>query len=179
VAAPWRDRVRSPTVSWREGEGFPDSLEFTGVTDPTAWLAAPVGAYVLRTLGLEQVRRHNATLAAYGQSVVGAALGLTPTDLPGPPTGGVTHPPAGGVAHPPTSGVTPLPMRVVPLPAGIGATVDGAAMLRRRIADELQTEVAINTWRGRGLLRLSANVYNRSDEYDRLADRLPSFLKSL
>jgi isopenicillin-N epimerase len=161
VAPAWRNRVRSPIVSWREGEGFPGSLEFTGVTDPTAWLAAPVGTYVLRTLGLDEVRRHNAALAAYGQSVVGAALGLAPTDLPGTQTG------------------SDLPMRVVPLPAGLGDTADGAGQLRVRIADELQTEVAINAWRGRGLLRLSANVYNRSDEYDRLADRLPSFLKSL
>ncbi|GIJ58863.1 aminotransferase class V-fold PLP-dependent enzyme [Virgisporangium aurantiacum] len=166
VAPPWRDRVRSPIVSWREGEGFPGCLEYSGVTDPTAWLAAPVGAYVLRTLGLEQVRQHNATLAAYGQSVVGAALGVSPTDLPG----------SDGASG---SAATPLPMRVVPLPAGTGATVDGATTLRRRIADELQTEVAINAWRGRGLLRLSANVYNRSDEYDRLADRLPPLLKAL
>ena len=68
---------------------------------------------------------------------------------------------------------TVAPSAVAPMPAGSGTT-----LLRRRIADELQTEVAINSWRGRGLLRLSANLYNRSDEYDRLADRLPSFLKS-
>jgi len=31
-------------------------------------------------------------------------------------------------------------------------------------------------WEGRGLLRLSAQVYNRADEYERLAAALPRFL---
>jgi isopenicillin-N epimerase len=70
-------------------------------------------------------------------------------------------------------------MRIVPLPAGIAATPDDAMLLRRRIADELQTEVQLSAWRNRGFLRLSANVYNLADEYDRLAERLPAFLKSL
>jgi isopenicillin-N epimerase len=70
-------------------------------------------------------------------------------------------------------------MRIVPLPGGVGADPDDAAVLRRRIADALQAEVHISNWRGRGFLRLSANIYNFPDEYDRLAERLPPFLKSL
>jgi isopenicillin-N epimerase len=70
-------------------------------------------------------------------------------------------------------------MRVVPLPPGVAATPDDAAALRRRIADNLQTEVAVNSWRGRGLLRLSAQVYNRAEEYERLAERLPGFLRGV
>jgi isopenicillin-N epimerase len=161
VAGRWRGRVRSPVVSWREGEGFPGSLEYSGVADPTPWLAAPVGTYVLRQLGLDRVRRHNAALAAYGQATVGAALGLTPDDLPDLNT---------DVA---------LPMRLVPLPPGPADTVAGATLLRRRIADDLQAEVQLSSWRGRGFLRLSANVYNHPDEYERLAERLPRFLRSL
>jgi isopenicillin-N epimerase len=162
VAARWRGRIRTPVVSWREAEGFPGSLEYSGVADPTPWLAAPVGTYVLRTLGLDLVRRHNATLAAYGQAAIGTALGLAPADLPSPGGGGV---------H--------LPMRLVPLPPGPADTVEGAVLLRRRIAEELQAEVQLSSWRGRGFLRLSANVYNHADEYERLAERLPPFLKSL
>jgi isopenicillin-N epimerase len=148
-------------VSWREPEGFPGSLEFSGVTDITPWLAAPVGAYVLRTLGIDLVRRHNTALAAYAQATVGSALGLAATDLPQP------------------GGDLALPMRVVPLPAGVAATPDAATALRQRIADDLQAEVAVNSWRGRGLLRLSAQIYNRADEYERLAERLPGFLRTV
>jgi isopenicillin-N epimerase len=70
-------------------------------------------------------------------------------------------------------------MRVVPLPAGVADHADAAARLRRRIATELSTVVSIDVWRGRGLLRLSAQVYNRAAEYDRLADRLPALLCGL
>jgi isopenicillin-N epimerase len=159
VAEAWRHAVRSSVVSWQEPEGFPASLEFTGVTDLTPFLAAPVGTYVLRTLGVDLVRGHNAALAAYGQAVVAAALGLAPGELPQP------------------GGDFPLPMRVVPLPAGVAANPDTATALRRRIAEDLQTETAVNSWRGRGLLRLSAQVYNRADEYERLAERLPGLLR--
>ena len=112
----------------------------------------------MRTLGVDRVRAHNAALAAYGQRVVGAALGLlSPADLP--------HPGGPGVA-----------MRILPLPAGIATTLDGAAQLRTRIADELRVVVGVNALQGRGLLRLSAQVYNHADEYDRLAAGLPALL---
>jgi isopenicillin-N epimerase len=161
VAEQWRHAIRSTVVSWREPEGFPGSLEFSGVTDLTPWLAAPVGTYVLRTLGVELVRRHNAALAAYAQATVGSALGLATTDLPQP------------------GGDLAMPMRVVPLPPGVAATPDTATALRQRIADDLQTETAVNCWRGRGLLRLSAQIYNRADEYEQLAERLPGFLRTV
>ena len=160
VAERWRDAIRSRVVSWREPEGFPGSLEFGGVTDVTPWLAAPVGTYVMRTLGVDLVRQHNAALAGYAQATVGGALGLATTDLPQP----------GADAG--------LPMRLVPLPPGVAATPEAANALRRRIADDLQTETAVNSWRGHGWLRLSAQVYNRPDEYEHLAERLPGFLRT-
>jgi isopenicillin-N epimerase len=39
--------------------------------------------------------------------------------------------------------------------------------------------VGVNAWGGSGWLRLSAQVYNRADEYDRLAERLPPLLSAL
>jgi isopenicillin-N epimerase len=157
VAPEWRRRIEPLVVSWEQEQGFPVSVEFQGTVDYTPWLAAPIGLFTLRTLGWEAVRSHNAQLAAYGQRVVGAALGLTPADLPQP-------------ADPEVA------MRVVPLPAGLAATSTDAVALRNDISDKLAAEVAVNPWGGRGLLRLSAQVYNRPDEYDRLAERLPQLL---
>jgi isopenicillin-N epimerase len=159
VAPKWRDTVRPLVVSWRDEEGFPACLEYAGSDDYTGWLAAPVGVYVQRSLGVEAVRTHNAALAAYAQQVVGDALGLSPADLPEP------------------GGDVPLPMRIVPLPPGVATDEASAIALRRRISDELQTEVAIVPWQGRGLLRLSSQVYNRAEEYERFAERLPAFLR--
>ncbi len=158
VARPWRSKIRPPMVSWAVGEGFPAALEMLGTIDYTPWLAAPTGLFTMRTLGIAAVRAHNAALAAYGQRVVGAALGLMSTsDLP--------HP--GGVG---------ASMRVLPLPPGAADTPESATELRRRIADELRVVVPVHAWNGRGLMRLSAQVYNHADEYDRLAAGLPRVL---
>lgn len=155
VSAAWRDRIRPLVASWQLPSGFPANVEWQGTQDYTPWLAAPVGLYSLRTLGIETVRAHNAALAAYGQQVIGDALGLKPADLP-----------AG-----------PLPMRVIPLPAGTATDHTEAYALRRRISEELSTEVAVNAWPGGGLLRVSAQIYNRPAEYDRLAAGLPELLR--
>jgi isopenicillin-N epimerase len=155
VAPQWRERIRPLAVSWEQEAGFPARLEWQGTLDYTPWLAAPTGLFTLRTLGVDTVRGHNLDLVDYGQRVVGAALGA---DLP---------PAAPGVA-----------MRVVPLPPGVATDRDTARALRQRIADELSVEVNISVYQGRGLLRLCAQVYNRADEYDRLAERLPALLGS-
>jgi isopenicillin-N epimerase len=158
VAPAWRDRIEPVIVSWSQPDGYPDRVEMQGTLDYTAWLAAPTGLYVMRTLGIERVRTHNAALVAYGQRVVGAALGLLDAvDLPSP-------------------GDPYACMRVLPLPAGVASTEAAAIALRTRIADDLNVVVAVGAWHGRGLLRLSAQVYNHADEYDRLAAGLPRIL---
>ncbi len=69
-------------------------------------------------------------------------------------------------------------MRIVPLPSGLATTQPEAHALRQQIGDKLATEVAVNAWGGRGWLRLSAQVYNRAEEYETLAERLPPLLAS-
>jgi isopenicillin-N epimerase len=160
VAPPWRRRIEPLVVSWEQDTGFPLNVEWQATIDYSPWLAAPAGVYTLRTLGVDAVRRHNAALAAYGQQVVGDALGVPPTDRPEP----------GGPS---------VSMRILPLPAGLATTLPGASALRLRIADKVATEVQVSAWGGRGWLRLSAQVYNRPEEYQRLAERLPALLASL
>ncbi len=160
VAAAWRRRIDPLVVSWEQDDGFPHAVESQGTLDYTSWLAAPSGLYLLRTLDIDVVRSHNAALAAYGQRVVGAALGVPPEELPEP-------------------GDPAASMRVLPLPAGLATTVPEAYALRQHIADKLAAETAINAWGGRGWLRLSAQIYNHADEYDRLAELLPPLLNTL
>lgn len=157
VAARWRSRLEPLAVSWQQEDGFPLRVEWQATQDYSGWLSAPVGVYVLRTLGVERVRRHNAALAAYGQRVVGEALGLAPTELPDP-------------------GGPEVAMRILPLPTGMVTTFEEAIALRTRISETLATEVAIGAWNGRGWLRLCGQVYNRPQEYDRLAEGLPGLL---
>jgi isopenicillin-N epimerase len=155
VAQPWRARIRPVVVSWHQHDGFPLNVEIPGTIDHTSWLAAPIGVYLLRTLGADRVRAHNEALVRYGQHLAAAALGLPASQLPDP----------GG----------PVPMRVIPLPVGGGQAA--AVRLRDRIAEELRVEVAVTVWRDRLLLRLCAQVYNQPHEYERLAEGLPSLLR--
>ncbi|SCL21369.1 isopenicillin-N epimerase [Micromonospora rhizosphaerae] len=157
VAEPWRERIQPLVVSWEQDSGFPARVEWQATLDYTPWLAAPVGLFTLRSLDLDRVRAHNAALAAYGQRVVGDALGVAPADLPEP--GGPT-----------------VSMRLIPLPPGVATTMDAATALRARIADRLAAEVAVMAWNDRGWLRLCGQVYNKPDEYDRLAVRLSALL---
>ncbi|MEU7617012.1 aminotransferase class V-fold PLP-dependent enzyme [Micromonospora rifamycinica] len=157
VAPPWRGRIEPLVVSWQQPSGFPGNVEWQATLDYTGWLSAPAGLYTLRSLGVERVRAHNAALAAYGQRVVGAALGVPPADLPDPGGPGVA-------------------MRIVPLPPGVAGTLEEAGALRTRIADRLATEVSVMAWHGQGWLRLCGQVYNTADEYERLAARLPALL---
>ncbi|MGB2567351.1 aminotransferase class V-fold PLP-dependent enzyme [Micromonospora citrea] len=157
VAAPWRERIEPLVVSWEQGAGFPGNVEWQATLDYTSWLSAPAGLFTLRGLGLDRVRAHNAELAAYGQRVLGEALGVAPADLPDP----------GGPA---------VAMRVVPLPPGVATTLDAARALRARIAERLAAEVSVAGWNGRGWLRLCGQVYNSPDEYERLAAGLPALL---
>jgi len=148
VAPDWRARMRPIAVSWEQPSGFPGSVEFGGVRDYTAWLSAPTALFTMRTLGPARVREHNERLVRFGQRVVAEAIGAPVLDQPG------------------------IAMRLVPLPDG---TDPGA--VRLRIADELATEVAVNQWHERTFLRLSAQVYNRAEEYERLAAKLPALLR--
>jgi isopenicillin-N epimerase len=158
VAERWVDQIDPLVVSWQQPTGFPGNVEFQATLDYTPWLAAPVGLFTLRGLGIDRVREHNTALAAYGQRVIGAALGVSPDDLPDP-------------------GGPDVPMRLIPLPAGVATTQPEAVSLRERISDELRTEVSLNAWNGRGWLRICGQVYNHASEYDRFAERLPSLLR--
>jgi isopenicillin-N epimerase len=159
VAERWRERVEPLIVSWSQPEGFPANVDWQATKDYTAWLAAPVGLFVLRTLGLDEVRRHNAELAAYGQQVVGTAMGIAPDEMPNPGPG--------------------VAMRLLPLPDGLATTLPEAHDLRQRIADTLATEVNVMSWAGRGWLRLCGQVYNRPEDFERLAEKLPGLLAAV
>jgi isopenicillin-N epimerase len=159
VAERHRAAIEPAIVSWQQSSGFPAAVEFGGTLDYTAWLAAPTGLFTLHSLGPAAVRAHNARLAEYGQQIVGAALGVSAGELISP-------------------GAEPVPMRIVPLPKGVATDMASSMALRARIAAELSCEVAVNVWRDQPLLRLSAQVYNRAEEYVRLAEGLPALLRT-
>jgi isopenicillin-N epimerase len=157
VSAGWRDRMAPLVVSHGHPQGYPQSVEQQGTRDHTPWLALKAALAIFDLFGQAEIQRHNTELAAYGQRVIGEALGLSPADLPDPG------------AH--------VSMRVIPLPPGLVTDQLAARALYRRISTELAAETGISVWRGAGLLRISAQIYNTPEEYERLAEGLPSLLQ--
>ncbi|MFD6873779.1 MULTISPECIES: aminotransferase class V-fold PLP-dependent enzyme [unclassified Streptomyces] len=154
VAPAHRAQVRSFTPSWEDHRGFPLSVEYRATADYTGWLAAPEGLDLLERLGAADVRAHNHALAAYGAGLLAEVPGLTPL--------------------PWTEG---LPLRSLLLPPGTAETQDDARAMREELAAKLRTRVLVWPRRGGGGLRVCGQIYNRAEEYERLAAALPAYLR--
>ncbi|MFJ3173531.1 aminotransferase class V-fold PLP-dependent enzyme [Streptomyces roseus] len=153
VAPEHRGRVRALVPSWEDAHGFPRSVENRATADYTGWLAAPEGLDLLDRLDAAKVRAHNAALAAHGAALLAELPGLSPL--------------------PHTEG---LAMRALRLPPGTAETQPQASALRERIAAELGIRVLIWGWPGGGGIRICGQIYNRPEEYERLAAALPAYL---
>lgn len=161
VAPEHRAAMRPLVVSWEQAAGFPEAQEWGGTLDYTAWLAAPTGIHVLRTLDPQRTRAYNGELAQAGQRLVARAVAArASTD------------PLLELALAGQLGSTEVSMRVLPPPPTV---TDRTAILdlQRRLAVEHRIEVAVTEFAGnRHLLRISAQVYNGLEDYERLADAL-------
>lgn len=154
VAPRHRERVRPPVPSWEAPYGFPRSVENRATYDYTGWLAAPDGLDLLERLDAAKVRAHNSALAGYGAALLAEIPGLAPL--------------------PYTEG---LALRTLRLPPGVAETPDASRELRERIAAEQRIRVLIWPWPGGGGIRLSGQIYNRAEEYERLAEVLPAYVR--
>ena len=156
--------VRPVTISHganatrRDRSRFLLEFDWTGTGDPTAILAVPEALRFMGRLlpgGWPALRRHNRTLVLQGRDALGAALGLTapcPDDMIGS-------------------------LSSLPLPAGDGAPPGSALYtdpLQDRLLEDYAIEVPIVPWPAppQRLLRISAQIYNRPEDYRRLADAL-------
>ncbi|GGL12313.1 aminotransferase class V [Sphaerisporangium melleum] len=146
VAPPWRERVEPLIPSFYQQDGFPRSVEFQGTRDHTAWLAAPYGLRLFDEPAMRGVRERNAALVARGREIVAEVSGLPA--WPADPE---------------------LAMCVLRLPDGVAETHLRAEALSAEILRRYRCRAGIRFRPGGGLLRLSAQVYNREQDYERLA----------
>jgi isopenicillin-N epimerase len=144
----WRRRLRPLVVSWSEGAGYPASVRMQGTADVTGWLAAPAAIAFHQRWGYDRVRAYGRGLVAEGARLVAAAIGL------------------------PDPGGDDLPMRLVPLPAGVDARD-----LHQRAVRTLPVELAVTRHDGNAYIRLAAHLYNQRSDYQVLADGLPALLE--
>jgi isopenicillin-N epimerase len=98
-------------------------------------------------LGWERVRAHNEALVCWAQATVAEALGVPSSEL--------RHD-AG------------LSMAIVPLPPGRADTREQTQALQEHMV-ALGVEMGVGCWNDHGAIRLSAHVYNRPSDYERMA----------
>jgi len=147
-AHPDRQRdVHPPVISWGAGHGFLAEFDWVGTRDVSPWLAAPAGIAFLNELGLDAQRRHNHDLAWSAATMLasrwGTTLGMSEGDVG-----------------------TMVTLRV---PASLGSTSEAARRLRDALLFEDKIEVQVHAAHGHIWVRISAQVYNTMDEYERLA----------
>jgi isopenicillin-N epimerase len=147
-----RASLRPLVTSHGYGQGFRAEFDWSGTTDPTAYLSAPAALELLGDVGWQRIRDYQHALAGWAATTVAEAVGTVPVLIP--------------QAHAAMTLVDP----------GVDLDRAEAERLHLQIFQEHRFEVPLTWWRGRAWLRLSAHVYNVPDEYARLADVLPSVL---
>lgn len=133
---------------------FQLEFDWTGTGDPTPWLCLPTLIEYMAGLvegGWPEIRSRNRALALHGRERLCAALGI---DAPAPESM------IGSIA-------------TVPLPPG---DPDAVILdpLQTQLFEEERFEVLMPLWPAppARLLRISAQLYNAPEEYERLADTL-------
>jgi isopenicillin-N epimerase len=167
-----RDRqegIQPPIVShgWnrpRPGYSpFQDAFDWPGTLDPTAWMCVGAAIRFLRGLmpgGLPALTERNHELAMFGRRILCKRLGVTPVGQP---------PMLGSMA------AVMLPMEVAAycLRHQLPGTVDDAA-LHDELLLQHSIEIPLYWWPAppQLILRISAQAYNDSAQYERLAGAL-------
>ncbi len=131
-------------------------FDWTGTFDPSARLAVPAAIDTMGTAhpdGWEGVRSANHTLAVEGRRIVVDALGLDP--------------------GPGEEWLGSMAALVIPGEPEEGVIVDE---LTSRLRHHHAIEAPVFSWGGRRILRLSAQRYNRLDDFRRLVDALATEL---
>lgn len=139
--------IHHPVVSWGFGRGFREEFEWSGTLDPSAALAAPEGVAALRDWGWAAILDYMHGLAWEAGARLTDRWGTTletPRDMIGA-------------------------MITVPLPHAAGSTDQDAGRLRLELLVEDQIEVQLHAWHGRLWARVSTQIYNDTDDIDRLA----------
>lgn len=135
---------------------FHQLFDWVGTSDPTAYLTVPRAIEFLGSLlpgGWPAVRQHNRDLALRGRDIVATAIGSV--GLPGPDLIGA--------------------MAAIPLaPAPAPVMAHEGDPLAASLMQEHAIEVPVPAWprTPQRVLRISAQLYNRVEDYQRLAGAL-------
>jgi isopenicillin-N epimerase len=154
VRKEFRAHMRSAVTSNYADQGFDREFLWVGTHDPSPYLATPDAIEFMSKLGWDRVRSHNNALARFGRSVISRAIG---TDPPIPDSAEL---------------FASLALVALPDSINVGKTDLEVEAFRASFYKRTGIETTFITWNTRPFIRLSAQVYNAPDEYERLAHAL-------
>ena len=154
----WTARARQHTtrpavLSHGTDLGYTDAFDWIGTRDPSPWLSFEVAALAHDGFGGAKLMSRNRELAARGARDLSEEFGFR-------------------VAGTPDSRGS---MAAVLLDAN-ESSAERAAALRRALSDEHRIVVPVYIFAGTLWLRISAQIYNTQDDYQRLARALRALL---
>jgi isopenicillin-N epimerase len=144
--------LHPPVISNGYGQGWLAEFDWTGTRDPSAWLSVGAGVAFAEELGLDAMRSYNRDLAAWAGQRLAEVLG---SDVPSP-----------------ASMRASLTSLLLPGRWDVAR----ATALHDELWRDHRVEVFVFPFGGRGVLRVSAQVYNEAADYERLASVLGPIL---
>ncbi len=135
------------SISHFYGQGFTAEFDWIGTRDPTAWLALPAALDFIEARGADAIRAYNKGLIEGAVGLLIQRCGLTP----------VTSPKFRG--------------SLASFDLGPGTPAEALA-LHDALIDEHGIELPVMPVKGRMLLRISAQIFNCLEDYQRLAEAL-------
>jgi isopenicillin-N epimerase len=149
---PSRQKDVHPTVvSHHLDEGFSAEFGWQGTRDLSAWLTAPAAIEFMESLGWDAVLDHNHQMAVWAHQMLVDRWKVDP--------------------------VSPLDGSLLGSTASVGlpgkfAKYEGNQLLalQQFLHDKHDIEVPMIPWPGRAMLRVSCQVYNRPEDYEKLVE---------
>ena len=151
-ASPAVQSALHPTViSHGLGDGFLAEFDWTGTRDHSAWLAVTAALDFVEAIGPERIMAHNHALACEAAALLAGAWG---TSVAGPDRllGAMASIRAPGAVQP-----------------AAAASIGDAQRLHDHLFDHHRIEVPVIPFDGRLWIRVSAQIYNRREDYLALA----------
>ncbi|MCH2133692.1 MAG: aminotransferase class V-fold PLP-dependent enzyme [Phycisphaerales bacterium] len=151
VSPEHQSSIHPTIISHYYSEGFQPEFRWLGTRDTTAFLAAPMAIDWFRTnFSWEAVQSHNRQLVSWATGVLCDAWQVEPLDVP--------------------ESSAACSMRTIALPGSLQATFNEVEDWRDWLRRDHRLDVAVHDWAGQWWVRLSAHIYNRPEDYQRLID---------
>ena len=144
-----RPRIHPTTISHYLDEGFSREFTWQGTIDFSPWLTVPKALeFMDATFGIERLQTHNHRLAVWAHDHLCRTWDVEPIS--------------------PRDGSMLGSMAAMRLPESIRNRFEDPVVLQHTLYDHHRIETPVHAWGDDWLLRVSAQAYNRPEQYERL-----------